>query len=309
MPQQYHGMIIRMRYLRGLSAFAAAVLSLTAFAQKSDTAPPVLTASEKTADLVGILPEVRRLRELSSSAGPVDRWQLLWLHQRISERAMAASLQVDATIAQIDNETSRANEVRGHLSDRRDRSVNRYNLLSVIVGGGLGATGSSMQFVSNLEKAGNAVDIAAGTVSAGLAVAGIHAQQGKTDRFDFESNMLAEFFDRPTLPDSRYPPTIWTFLNQSPLNGPPGVSRKELLLQNWVEVKRIDSLESKNKIDRVTSEPSQMLQLTIDDFEDRAAMLQDVRARISFLKRDLAELMASLPDAPKSTESDFKPGP
>ncbi len=309
MPQQYHGMIIRMRYLRGLSAFAAAVLSLTAFAQKSDTAPPVLTASEKTADLVGILPEVRRLRELSSSAGPVDRWQLLWLHQRISERAMAASLQVDATIAQIDNETSRANEVRAHLSDRRDRSVNRYNLLSVIVGGGLGATGSSMQFVSNLEKAGNAVDIAAGTVSAGLAVAGIHAQQGKTDRFDFESNMLAEFFDRPTLPDSRYPPTIWTFLNQSPLNGPPGVSRKELLLQNWVEVKRIDSLESKNKIDRVTSEPSQMLQLTIDDFEDRAAMLQDVRARISFLKRDLAELMASLPDAPKSTESDFKPGP
>jgi hypothetical protein len=309
MPQQYHGMIIRMRYLRGLSAFAAAVLSLTAFAQKSDTAPPVLTASEKTADLVGILPEVRRLRELSSSAGPVDRWQLLWLHQRISERAMAASLQVDATIAQIDNETSRANEVRGYLSDRRDRSVNRYNLLSVIVGGGLGATGSSMQFVSNLEKAGNAVDIAAGTVSAGLAVAGIHAQQGKTDRFDFESNMLAEFFDRPTLPDSRYPPTIWTFLNQSPLNGPPGVSRKELLLQNWVEVKRIDSLESKNKIDRVTSEPSQMLQLTIDDFEDRAAMLQDVRARISFLKRDLAELMASLPDAPKSTESDFKPGP
>lgn len=309
MPQQYHGMIIRMRYLRGLSAFAAAVLSLTAFAQKSDTAPPVLTASEKTADLVGILPEVRRLRELSSSAGPVDRWQLLWLHQRISERAMAASLQVDATIAQIDNETSRANEVRGYLSDRRDRSVNRYNLLSVIVGGGLGATGSSMQFVSNLEKAGNAVDIAAGTVSAGLAVAGIHAQQGKTDRFDFESNMLAEFFDRPTLPDSRYPPTIWTFLNQSPLNGPPGVSRKELLLQNWVEMKRIDSLESKNKIDRVTSEPSQMLQLTIDDFEDRAAMLQDVRARISFLKRDLAELMASLPDAPKSTESDFKPGP
>ena len=304
---QHRGMIIRMRFLREMSVFAVAALSLTACAQKSDMAPPVLMASEKTAELVGILPEVKRLRELSSSAGPVDRWQLLWLHQRISERVMAASLQVDATIAQIDNETSRANEVRGYLSDRRDRSVNRYNLLSVIVGGGLGATGSSMQFVSNLEKAGNAVDIASGTVSAGLAVAGIHAQQGKTSRFEFSSNMLAEFFDRPTLPDSRYPPTIWTFLNQSAPNAPPGVSRKEQLLQNWVDVKRIDSLASKGKIDRVTSEPGESLQLTIDDFEDRAAMLQDVRARISFLKRDLAELMASLPDAPKSTESDFKP--
>ena len=88
---------------------------------------------------------------------------------------------------------------------------------------------------------------------------------------------------------------------------PPGVSRKEQLLQNWVDVKRIDSLASKGKIDRVTSEPGESLQLTIDDFEDRAAMLQDVRARISFLKRDLAELMASLPDAPQSSGSDFKP--
>jgi hypothetical protein len=37
------------------------------------------------------------------------------------------------------------------------------------------------------------------------------------------------------------------------------------------------------------------LQLSIDDFEDRAAMLQDVRARISYLKRDLGALVASLP--------------
>jgi hypothetical protein len=302
-------MIIGMRFLRWMSVFALAALSLTASAQKSETTSPALTASEKTADLVGILPEVRQLRELSSSNGAVDRWQLLWLHQHISEQIMATSLQVDATTAQIDNEISRANEVRGYLSDRRDRTVNRYNLLSVIVGGGLGATGSSMQFVSSLEKAGNAVDVAAGTVSAGLAVAGIRAQQGKTSRFDFGSNMLAEFFDRPTLPDSRYPATVWTFLNQSARNGPLGVSRKELLLQNWVEVKRIDSLESKNKIDRVTSEPSQMLQLSIDDFEDRAAMLEDVRARISFLKRDLGELMASLPDPPQSPDFDLKPGP
>ncbi len=298
-----------MRFLRETSMLVLLTLSLPAFAQNSETTPATLTASEKTADLVGILPQVRQLRNLSSSTGPVDRWQLLWLHQQISEQVMAASLQVDATIAQIDNEISRANEVRGYLSDRRDRSVNRYNLLSVIVGGGLGATGSSMQFVSSLDKAGNAVDIAAGTLSAGLAVAGIRAQQGRTGRFDFGSNMLAEFFDRPTLPDSRYPATIWTFLNQSARSGPPGVSRRDLLLQNWVEVKRIDSLDSKSKIDRVTSEPSQMLQLSIDDFEDRAAMLQDVRARVSFLKRDLGELMASMPNAPPTSGSDLKPGP
>jgi hypothetical protein len=37
------------------------------------------------------------------------------------------------------------------------------------------------------------------------------------------------------------------------------------------------------------------MKLTIDDFEDRGAMLADVRARISYLKRDLSELLTSLP--------------
>jgi uncharacterized small protein (DUF1192 family) len=62
-----------------------------------------------------------------------------------------------------------------------------------------------------------------------------------------------------------------------------------------VQVRRINSFEDTRKIDHVTSEPSEDLKLSIDDLEDRAAMLQDVRARISYLKRDLGELLASLP--------------
>jgi hypothetical protein len=68
--------------------------------------------------------------------------------------------------------------------------------------------------------------------------------------------MLAELFDRSTLGDGRYNPIVF---------------------------------------DRVTSQPSDKLLLTIDDLEDRSAMLEDVRAKISFLKRDLAALLLSLP--------------
>jgi hypothetical protein len=115
--------------------------------------------------------------------------------------------------------------------------------------------------------------------------------------------MLAEFFDRPALPDSHYPPTIWTFLNESAPNSPDGLTRKQQLVQTWVEVKRIDSLASADKIHRLTSQPSERLDLSIDDFEDRAAMLQDVRARISFLKRDLGALIASLPPVGEFAEA------
>ena len=224
-----------------------------------------------------------------------DRWQILWLHQHISEQVLAASLQVDATMAQIDNEIARASEIRSYLADRRDRAVNRFNLISVMVGGGLGAVSSGLQLSSTLDKPAAGVGIGAGTLSASLALAGIHAQKGGSSRFDFQSNMLSEFFERPILPDSRYPDIIWTFLNETPASGPAGLTRKQQLIQTWVQVKRIDSPESVNKIQRLTSQPSEERKLSIDDFEDRAAMLQDVRARISFLKRDLGALIASLP--------------
>jgi hypothetical protein len=274
---------------RGFIAVSFLIMRLAAGAQ------PVSPSLESTAQLVGVLPELTELRKLSNAAASADRWQILWLHQHISERIMATSLQVDATIAQIDNEISRANEVHSYLADRRDRTVNRANLLSVIIGGGVGATSSGMQLSSALSKPAAAVGIGAGTFSATLAVVGIRAQKGRNSQFDFQSNMLAEFFGRPILPDSQYPETIWTFLNESAPNSPEGLTRKEQLVQTWIGVRRIDSLTSVDKIDRLTSQPSERLELSIDDFEDRAAMLQDVRARISFLKRDLGALIASLP--------------
>jgi hypothetical protein len=270
-------------------------LAMTPAIQAPEPPQPKQDSTESTQRLIGVLSEVRQLQELAAHPASADRWQLLWLHQRISERVMAASLQVDATIAQIDNEIARANEVRGFLADRRDRAVSRANLISILVGGGLGATSSGLQLSSTLDKPAAIVGIGAGASSAALAIAGIRAQTGKTSQFDFNSNMLAEFFDRPTLPDSRYPETIWTFLNQPAPSTTNGDTRKMQLLQTWVRVQRIDSLTSAEKIDHVTSQPSELLKLSIDDLEDRAAMLQDVRARISFLKRDLGALLNSLP--------------
>jgi hypothetical protein len=283
-----------MSLVRSLSLVVLASFALAAKAQTVEPSTS-LVAPETTAELIKVSAEIRQLQELSASTAPADRWQILWLHQHIYEQVMAASLQVDATLAQIDNEIARANEVRGYLADRRDRSVSRANLLSVLVGGAIGATSSGLQLSSTLTKPAAGVGIGAGTLSAALALTGIHEEKGKTSPFDFDSNMLAEFFDRSTLPNSKYPSTIWIFLNETSPTGPAGLTRKEQLLQTWVQVKRIDSLSSTGKIDRLTSQPSEDLHLTIDDFEDRGAMLQDVRARISYLKRDLGALLTSLP--------------
>lgn len=253
---------------------------------------------EQTEQLVGVQAEVAKLRSYSGNKAEANRWQILWLHQYISERVIAASLEIDATIAQIDNEIASAQEVGSYLSDSRDRSVTRANLLGILVGGGLSAISAGLTFSSTLNKPAASVGIGAGTLSAGFGIAGIRAQSGKTARFDFNSNMLAELLGRPVLENSHYPPAIVGFLNELPLNHPEGLTRKEELIQTWIRVRRIDSLSSKDKIDRLTSEPSDQLKLTIDDLGDRAAMLQDVRARISYFKRDLGVLLESLPSVP-----------
>ncbi len=246
------------------------------------------------ARLIGAGDEIAELKGLVGR-NDADRWRVLWLHQHVSELVMAASLQVDATIAQIDNEIARANEVRGFLEDKRDRTVTRANLLGALIGGGVGATSAGLQLSSSLTKPAAAVGIGAGAVSAGLAVGGIHAQKGGTAVFNFNSNMLAEFFDRPMLPDSQYPEMVWAFLNQTPPTQAGAPTRREQLIETWVGLKRIDSLGSKEKIDHLSSRPGDGMRLTIDDYQDRVAMLEDVRARISFLKRDLGVLLASLP--------------
>jgi hypothetical protein len=251
----------------------------------------------RTANIIHVLPEIDQLSELARNQS--DPSKITPLRQIIIERVLAASLEVDATIAQIDNEIAQSNEVRGYLSDKRDRAVNRANLLSIVSGGTLGATSAGLQLPSGENKASSIVGIAAGVLSPTLAISGIRAQKGGTRLFEFNSNILAEMFDRPTLGDSRYDQIVGSFLNEVAPTDEEGLTRKERLIQTWITLKRTDppsTSAGKNKIDRVTSQPSDKLALTIDDSEDRSAMLEDLRAKISFLKRDLAALLLSLPD-------------
>jgi len=271
-----------------IPSLAMAALAFPAFAQAQVM---------RTAKIIQVLPEINQLNELVRNQS--DASKITPIRQVIIEKVLAASLEVDATIAQIDNEIAQSNEVRGYLSDKRDRAVNRANLLSIVSGGTLGATSAGLQLPSGENKPSSLVGIAAGVLSSTLAISGIRAQKGGTRLFDFSSNMLAELFDRPALGDSRYDPIVWSFLNDVAPTDEDGLTRKERLLQTWITLKRTDppsTSAGKNKIDRVTSQPSDKLPLTIDDLEDRSAMLEDVRAKISFLKRDLAALLLSLPD-------------
>jgi len=84
-------------------------LLIVALSLQSQTSDPYATAA-----LIGVLPELKKL------SVETDRWQRLALHQQITEQVMADSLQVDAVIAQIDNEIARHQQrvsARDHLQE------------------------------------------------------------------------------------------------------------------------------------------------------------------------------------------------
>ncbi len=273
-----------MASLRILIAWTLLIL-LPAFLQcRMVDRPPAAASPVDTAALIGVASEAEELRAApkETPAGSSQQWRSLWLRQRVDERVMMSSLEVDAAMASIDNEIARATEVRGFLADKRDRAVTRANLLSALFGGGLGATSAGLQLSSRETSATVATGVAGGAISTSLAIYGIRAQRGGTHMLDVESNMLAQFFDRPEMQTSHYPQVVWRFLNEVAPSDPGHLIRRDRLIRTWVELRRVDSLNTasaKLKIEHVTSMPDQHLTLTIDDLEDRIAMLQDVREK------------------------------
>jgi len=75
------------------------------------------------------------------------------------------------------------------------------------------------------------------------------------------------------------------------------VTRKEQLIAKWKKegrIKQDGSPSGERQIEAMSSSISQMRKLNIDELSDRVAMLLDVRASVSLMKRDLAELMRSV---------------
>jgi hypothetical protein len=132
-------------------SFGIMALAVSAFAQPQVKSSEADTSTLiPTARIIQVLPEVNELNELVRNRP--DFLRIAPLRQIVIEKVLVASLEVDATIAQIDNEIAQSNEIRGYLSDKRDRAVNRANLLSIVSAGTLGATRAGLQLPAGDNK-------------------------------------------------------------------------------------------------------------------------------------------------------------
>jgi hypothetical protein len=157
-----------------------------------------------------------------------------------------------------------------------------------------------MQFKTGTVNLGNGIGVAGGAGSVLLSIIGIHKQGGRRTLGD-SPRMLARFFGRQPeageIIRSGYPPEIWSYLNSATPSPAGVITRREQLIAKWRTEGKIHpngSPRQARKIEFMSNNISRSRELSIDNLDDRIAMLLDVRAHISLMKLELSEVLQVL---------------
>jgi hypothetical protein len=253
-------------------------------------------SAEQTADAIGVRPIYDRLRVLAAHPETSDRLELLTLQQQVLLQITSASLQVDASAEAVDSEIAEVKELESYMSSRRDSRVSRLNMMALIIGGAAGTASSAIGFTTH-DNAAAVLGVIGGATATTLSLAALHVSRGESRELMVQSNMLSEVFKHPSDINNIYPKVVVSFMGGVAQNDEEGLSRQDRLIQNWVDLKRIPdpkTPEGEKKVEKLVSLPGMKVPQTISDLEDRQSMLYDLRVRLSYMKLDLAILLASL---------------
>jgi hypothetical protein len=262
--------------------------------------PKLSPGAQEVAREIGVTPLIEQLYglpERDRGARSAMSLTALSLRQEITEVVLGTSLEVDGIIAEIDSELAQMSAIRADLETRRDRAIGINTIANIVAGGVTGVVGTALQFKNSTANLGNGIGVAGAGVSTFLSLIGLRQQHGGQKALGVAPNLLAKLFDKKPEFHSDYPEEVWTYLNAVPPAEPGTETRRALLIKRWTELGRIESTETakgNRKIELLTSSVSQQRSLTIDLLTDRAAMLEDVRAQVSLMKRDLSKLMLAL---------------
>jgi hypothetical protein len=297
-------------FRKGLLSLALLVVVASTHAQsrpKFATDDEQLLTADETAKGLDLLPALQRLRTLANASDTGHELQYLRLQQRIVLDVTTASLQVDETMGEIDAEISETRELQSYLEGRRQKTIDLLNLASFAIGGTVGTASGALGLTAH-SRASGVLNVISGSSITALSAIGLHFRTTGSGTLDVPSNMLAHVFATPNDPNNVYPPVVEKFMGSPAPNDPDKLTRQQRLIKKWTDLGRIpapDSPRGTAKITRVTSRPGDNTRVSIGDLDDRQAMLYDFRARLSFMKRDLAALLEALPREPLSDTGDL----
>lgn len=276
------------------SANTKLVKPYTINATTSGETPGKISADAlEVATLLGILPQVEKLRQLKSQStqapGSIPSDEQLALELFVMEKVFGAAMQVRTVADRIDGELAYAYDVRSILTAKRDRNLNYDFIANFGQGSALGSTAGGL-FLGAQPLAANLCLLSTSGFSILLTLAALKMQSGGKRVSDSGTNMLAHYLDLNPGPENQYPDLVWKYLNAVPAGAT--MSRRQQTLEHWRAARRVNERSDKAKRAVAAMPATNVPQKeSIGLLTDRTFMLHYVHADVEQLDSSLLDLL------------------
>jgi hypothetical protein len=241
--------------------------------------PPDVGRVERLAAILGLRDVVRERRK---AEGPLP----VELRLRAFERIEMAQAAIDATSAELDCESERADQAAEYLTRSGAGHVQRLTIASVVVAAGTSIAGVLLS--TNNARAGvqDAVAISGGALTAALGIGSLYVHP--TIQFMHPHNVLDDVWRGPTV-SAMYPVPVWAYLSRPEFSNDQKQPIREHIVARW------------RTFETLKNDPSTIALLfgaggkyDAESLHARAAMLDQVQAEVNLENQDLAALAAEI---------------
>lgn len=233
------------------------------------------------ANAMGILPLLQELTSLTNRSTPEATLRSLAIRQKIQDRFILASTQIDGLAAELDCEGERADQIATYLDQRDTRRIRRLTILSVVIGAV--TTVATTLIPSN--DVSKVVGISGGVIGAGFGgMAAFSSNRQVT--FSHARNLLADIWYQPNR-SLVYPPMIWYVLNEAAFSNTGQYSICTNIRNRWKHF----VLDGNTDLNLYFGEGGNY---DADDLHNRANMLNQLQSSVRSVHQDLQSLALAL---------------
>lgn len=236
----------------------------------------------ETAEAIGVLDRMQTLIETERRPG--NGVPVILARQAVTDRVLLALLDVQATLATIDCEGERADQLRGQLQRNEARRARNLGLAGILIGASTAAFTGGLSLAGST-AAGDTMGIIGGATEAGVASMLLFGSGNGLLRT--RANLLAEIYRQPAQ-STLFPPTVWRYLTRR--DAPRAANIAEEIVAEWRAAGLLEAA------DDPLFHPE--ARLGIDELERRDAMLDLTEARIALMSRDLRQLLEEVTSRP-----------
>ena len=263
-----------------------------------DTELPLSIPAMDIAEALNLTAQLRRLHQLKHhyliSPKYEEHVELMELRMDLLETLFSAFLDSRDTIASMDTEAAKFDAIADVMESNRDKRIRNNTVLNFASSGVLQAFASAIQVgtVASYQNAGNEIEVVQAAIQTLLSTVALRVGKSGKRSAAMEPNMLAPVLGRSPVDYSKYPPVVWKFLNMRPAKT--GDTRREALINHWVEVNRIQPLNkrgSAQELDQICGTVELKKELTIDLLRNRIPMIEDTRAVVATMVQAMREIM------------------